>query len=53
MDKPVTGSPPEAQSRAEKIVEFKRQKTLLKTGACKTQSSTAPTSPALPPMKRA
>ncbi|NJJ56918.1 sensor histidine kinase [Pseudomonas sp. B14(2022)] len=33
MDKPATVSPPEAQSRAEKIVEFKRQKTLLKTGA--------------------
>ncbi|PUB48208.1 Signal transduction histidine kinase [Pseudomonas sp. LAMO17WK12:I1] len=33
MDKPVTGPPLEAQSRAEKIVEFKRQKTLLKTGA--------------------
>ena len=33
MDKSSTVSPPEPQSRAEKIVEFKRQKTLLKTGA--------------------
>ncbi|AOE79571.1 MULTISPECIES: sensor histidine kinase [Pseudomonas] len=33
MDKPVIGTSPELQSRAEKIVEFKRQKTLLKTGA--------------------
>ncbi len=33
MDKSPTPNPPEAQSRAEKIVEFKRQKTLLKTGA--------------------
>ncbi|WDU65042.1 PAS domain-containing sensor histidine kinase [Pseudomonas poae] len=33
MDKNPTLNPPEAQSRAEKIVEFKRQKTLLKTGA--------------------
>ncbi|WP_268796954.1 PAS domain-containing sensor histidine kinase [Pseudomonas huanghezhanensis] len=34
MDKQSPDSPPaEAQSRAEKIVEFRRQKTLLKTGA--------------------
>ncbi|WP_395607487.1 sensor histidine kinase [Pseudomonas sp. B22129] len=33
MDTRSTDQPPEAQSRAEKIVEFKRQKTLLKTGA--------------------
>ncbi|MEB0047531.1 MULTISPECIES: PAS domain-containing sensor histidine kinase [unclassified Pseudomonas] len=34
MDKQPTDSPPaEPQSRAEKIVEFRRQKTLLKTGA--------------------
>ena len=34
MDKqPVEGPSAEPQSRAEKIVEFKRQKTLLKTGA--------------------
>ncbi|MHC8318980.1 PAS domain-containing sensor histidine kinase [Pseudomonas sp. LB3P31] len=30
---PVDCPPPEPQSRAEKIVEFRRQKTLLKTGA--------------------
>ena len=34
MDQPPTDSPPaELQSRAEKIVEFRRQKTLLKTSA--------------------
>src|SRR5471032_3472063 len=33
MDKNPTERPLEPQSRAEKIVEFKRQKTLLKTGA--------------------
>ena len=33
VDKSALGTPPEAQSRAEKIVEFKRQKTLLKAGA--------------------
>ena len=33
MDKSSTDHPSEPQSRAEKIVEFKRQKTLLKTGA--------------------
>ncbi|WP_426132608.1 sensor histidine kinase [Pseudomonas sp. PWP3-1b2] len=33
MDTRSTDQPPEPQSRAEKIVEFKRQKTLLKTGA--------------------
>ena len=33
MDKTSPGAAPELQSRAEKIVEFKRQKTLLKTGA--------------------
>jgi PAS domain S-box-containing protein len=34
MDRPPTDSPPaEPQSRAEKIVEFRRQKTLLKTSA--------------------
>lgn len=34
MDKQPTDNPPaEPQSRAEKIVEFRRQKTLLKTGA--------------------
>jgi len=33
MEKPAPDNSPEPQSRAEKIVEFKRQKTLLKTGA--------------------
>jgi len=33
MDKSPTDRPLEPQSRAEKIVEFKRQKTLLETGA--------------------
>ncbi|MEA3168605.1 MAG: two-component system, cell cycle sensor histidine kinase PleC [Pseudomonas sp.] len=33
MDNTNPGAAPELQSRAEKIVEFKRQKTLLKTGA--------------------
>jgi two-component system cell cycle sensor histidine kinase PleC len=33
LDNTNPGAAPELQSRAEKIVEFKRQKTLLKTGA--------------------
>ena len=33
MDNSSVDSPAEPQSRAEKIVEFKRQKTLLKAGA--------------------